>query len=686
MLSDRSVIKLSVVFGIISWVALLITDLIILFSKTNNVASGIAPEIPKLLLGLFFISIFLFFKFSIGKAESFKFIDLIWRVFVVGLIATLVLLIIRFFFNILEGSKFLENPITISFFYHIILGLVAAFLISTLIVWQRLILYQRSKFLNRAWQVFQYLLLASILFNIFPYVLFDIPFNILLIILVVFGVLLSVNLKWIAYLNVKQKWKSILLLLFILIYLSYFLATLLQFNSTVSLSADLLNNVFILALFAFVFLYALFSLLVILFNLPTSSVFEQKLGEVINFQRLSQSGQTGQKEEQVYEILLDSTYSAVLADAAWLEVNDEHGQRIKVLKKDLTNEEIEDIKERVKKSKAKNILDSMLESEGNVQTITANISGSRYKSILTFPLMIQNRQIGSLALLKEVEDGFNKEMVDIVNTFGSQASISIENFRLLSVALDNERYKEELKIAKRVQRSLLPEKAELNTYFDLSAFSESADEVGGDYYDIYTISEHKVALIIGDVSGKGTSAAFNMSQMKGVFHSLAQLDLSPKDFLVNANNALSSCLEKTSFITASYFVINIKEGTIESARAGHCPTLYYDSQANQSYFFESKGLGLGILRNLDYHKYVQVNRIAYKKNDIMVLYTDGITEAKNEKNEEYGYDRLQAILHLHKEKAPREIETALIQSLYEFCGKHALNDDYTTVIIKFTKP
>lgn len=683
MLSIKSVIKLSVVVGIISWVALVITDLIILFSVTNDMASGIPAEIPKLLLDLFFVSVFVFYKFSTPRAESVNFVDLIWRVFVVGLVATIVLIVIKFFFASLGDSMLFKDPMTISFFYHIILGLISAFLISTFTVWQRLILYQRSKNLNRAWDIFQYSVLASILFNFTPYNLFDIPFNVVLLVLVLFGVLLMVNLKWIAYLNLKQKWKTILLLLFILIYLSYFLTTLFQFDTNNTLQVNLLNNLFSLVLFAFVFLYAIFSLLVILFNLPTSSVFQQKLGEVVNFQKLSQSGQTGQKEERVLEILLDSSYSAVLADAAWLEIVDEQGQRQNMLTRKIDTSEIERIKQRVKKTKVKNILDGTPEHDGEFPSVTANFSGLKYKSILAFPLMVQNRQVGFMALLKEVEDGFNKEAVDIVNTFGNQASISIENFRLLSVAIDNERYKEELKIAKRVQRSLLPQKAELNAYFDLSAFSESADEVGGDYYDFYTICENKVALIIGDVSGKGTSAAFNMSQMKGVFHSLAQLDLSPKDFLVKANNALSSCLEKTSFITASYFVVNIEDKTIESARAGHCPTLFYDTEAQRSYFFESKGLGLGILRNLDYHKYVQVNRLNFRKGDIMVLYTDGIIEAKNEAGEEYGYERLQAVLNSNCDKTPREIEKALIQSVYKFCEGKILNDDYTTVIIKF---
>lgn len=137
-------------------------------------------------------------------------------------------------------------------------------------------------------------------------------------------------------------------------------------------------------------------------------------------------------------------------------------------------------------------------------------------------------------------------MINIISTFVGQTSISIENHRLLNEAIKNERYREELEIAQRVQRSLLPSELHHNNSFEIDGFSAAADEVGGDYYETFRFDNENFALIIGDVSGKGTSAAFNMSQMKGVFHSLVQLNLSPINFLSKANSALSRCLEKTT--------------------------------------------------------------------------------------------------------------------------------------------
>ena|SRR5690606_10025618 len=134
MLSNRSVVKVSVVISLLCWIALLGVDLIVLFGAINNINPAIPTYVPKLLLNAFLISIFLFFKFSIGKAESVNFVDLLWRTFVVGLLTSVVSLSIRFLLFALAGNKISQNPLLIEFFYHINIGLVATLLLSTFIV------------------------------------------------------------------------------------------------------------------------------------------------------------------------------------------------------------------------------------------------------------------------------------------------------------------------------------------------------------------------------------------------------------------------------------------------------------------------------------------------------------------------------------------------------------------------
>ena len=119
------------------------------------------------------------------------------------------------------------------------------------------------------------------------------------------------------------------------------------------------------------------------------------------------------------------------------------------------------------------------------------------------------------------------------------------------------------------------------------------------------------------------------------------------------------------------------------ARAGHCPSLYYDNQKSKADFFQNKGLGLGILRNSNYEKHVQINTIQYNPDDVLVLYTDGITEANIASGEEFGYHRLRDLLEKHANESPQKIQERMIEAVYQFRGDRFLNDDYTMVIVKF---
>lgn len=444
---------------------------------------------------------------------------------------------------------------------------------------------------------------------------------------------------------------------------------------------NLLDRAFILGLFAFLFLYAVISILVTLFNLPTSSVFEQKLKEALDFQKLSQSIPRGETKDQTYEILLESSMSAVFADAAWLEVQEEGG--ITQVIRNLKDEEVDEIKSTIKSETIKAILRLELKNEANPGKLTDDLKHSKYKSIIALPIMVQNKQIGFIVLLNEVSEAFNREMVNIITTFVNQASVSLENLSLIQESIENERYKEQLKIAKNVQKSLLPKELVNNDHLTVSAYSMAADEVGGDYYDILEYRENRFGLIIGDVSGKGTSAAFQMAQMKGIFHSLANQGISPSDFNKKANLALSHCLERSSFITSTYFDINTEENILTFSRAGHCPSLFYCKNENSVDYLKCDGMGLGMVRNSSYEDYVHSNTVSYHAGDTLLLYTDGITEAKNQEEEQFGSDRLKESFTAHASKEPDQVKEGIKNDLSQFIGEMIIDDDYTLVVVQF---
>lgn len=685
MLTSAGIIRFTTVTAILCWVGLTIVDPVIYFELKNNVNTGI----PKFLSGLFLtgyiIALYFHYQRRLADTDNLNFVDLLWRVFVTGLIATIISVFLQFFLSFFSGSKLAEHWLLLNFLYHINIGLILAFVISTFLVWKKLVLYQKTKSLLNTWKIFEYAFLGSLLFYFIPHARFDLPFSLIFAFLMGLGLVVTPNLKWVAYLNFKQKWKSILLILLIILYLGYFLTYLINNLGNELVISDLTHHVSVLAVFAFIILYAIASLLVTLFNLPTTSVFEQKLEEVVNFQRLSQSSQTGQNQEEIYDLLLESTMSATFADAAWFELNHETENPVLIVK-NFEKKKISQLKQTLKSQKHKKAKLPGLTSKmvsGASSTTVGNIKDADFKSVLVYRLEVQDEQIGTIVLLKEVSDGFNKDAINIVNSFGNQAAVSIENYQLLQSAIENERYREQLNIAKRVHESLLPSSLESNDHFEITAYSRPADEVGGDYYDTLRISQDKFAFIIGDVSGKGTSAAFNMSQMKGVFHSLAQMDLNPQEFLAKANAALGRCLERTSFITLSYFILDTNDCTIKISRAGHCPSIYYNESENKVDFLKSKGLGLGIIRNQQYCKYIEVNELTYATGDLLVMYTDGIIEAKNSENEDFGYDRLKQVVQSNIKKSIDKIQEALISSLNDFTQIDEIEDDFTIMILKF---
>ena len=686
VLKSKAIIRLTFLGSIIAWLILVFSDIMVLYSDMKGLPPGVPIWLPRVMLDLFIICLFYYYKYRVERDEGLNFTDLLWKVFATGLIATVVSLVFRLIASLLGTTPLVSNILFTDFIYQINLALFISFLLAAYTSWKRLILYQKSKWLIRTWIVFEFCLFIVLIYDSLQ---ISIPETATTLILVVIGLLvivLSANMRWVAYLNFKQKWTCLLLLLLSFFYLGYFIYTVSRLSESISAESpaflDFNSHIFNLCLLVFVLVYSTFSFLVILFNLPTSSVFEQKLEEVVNFQRISQSIQTEQNEESVYNILLESSVSSVFADAAWLEIqsaNDGH----KLFTYKITEKESRDIRDHLKSHNIKGALEQSSDRTRNLSKHLASLKGSRFRSLLAFPLTVKGENIGTLALLKELPEGFNKEMTRIVSTFTNQAGISIENFRLMEEAFQTERYKEELKIAKTVQKSLLPTSLESAPDFEIYAFAESADEVGGDYYDTLRINEHQVALIIADVSGKGTTAAFHMSQMKGIFHSLAQLELNPKEFMERANRALVFCLERGSFISATYFVVDSNTKTIRYSRAGHCPVLYFKASTGTTEFLKDKGTALGMVRSRDYCKYVETNEIPYAPGDIMVLYTDGITEAKNQKGEEFDYPRLEAALKEVTDKSSQEIEKHIIQRLYEFSGSSEINDDYTSMTIKF---
>lgn len=681
MLSPKNNISIFIYVNLLSWLLLLVIRMIVLFGFHQNTVFDTYFYLKGLILNLYLLSVFFYFNQKIEKNVNLGFIDILTNLFFRGLITVTLSLIIQLLLTFIQSPPISEGRANIiNILYHIDIILVTIYLTQLFFYWKRLVLYQQTKILQKTWNTFEYILLISLLFNFFEFDLTHYPFTIALGLLIAIGFYLSLHLKWVAYLNAREKWQSIVLLLFIAAFSYYFFYSVISHSNIPYFTTDLLHSVFVLGIFIFVLFYSIFSLLVILFNLPTSSVFEQKLEEVIGFQKLAQAFES---EEKVYEILLDTAVESVDTDTAWLEIKHELKESYTVehnLDKNIVGE-----MQKILESRRLNRLVENTFAKRSTQSNQDELSIFGFESILIVPLVNNEKSLGKLVLLKTEKEYFDEEKRQLIHTFAQQASVAIGNFRLFTKTLEAERYKEDLKIAQRVQESLLPTDFLLSDKYDISGFSQPAYEVGGDYYDIHYF-DNKIILIIADVSGKGTTAAFHMAQMKGIFHTLAQINnVTPEDFFIYANNALSRCLAKNTFITATLVMIDTEEHQIEMMRAGHCPALYYSESIGKTTYLNAGGIGLGIIRNEQFKNHMQKEKFIYGQGHLLLLYTDGLVEARNAEGEEFGEEKLEKILQENNHKTPTEITKIIKEEVANFRHETPIFDDYTAVVIKRKK-
>lgn len=243
--------------------------------------------------------------------------------------------------------------------------------------------------------------------------------------------------------------------------------------------------------------------------------------------------------------------------------------------------------------------------------------------------------------------------------------------------------KDELDIARDIQRSLMPLAAPENHFFDISGISENAKEVGGDYYDFIKSqnSTEKLFVIIGDISGKGMAAALHMVQMRSILHQLVYEHHTPKEILSNLNKTLKRIFKPGTFFTVCISLIN-PDGSIIFTRAGHLPILIYSKEKDEFITIIPRGIAVGLSDKNVFDK--SLEQICYKplEGDIITLYTDGVIETRDGYNNEYGENRLKNIIKMNKDKSAEEIKEAISGNISYFRGDSPVFDDVTLVVLK----
>jgi sigma-B regulation protein RsbU (phosphoserine phosphatase) len=678
-------------FSILCWLLLLLSTLS---------HSGAAPWLgtwpdwsAQLALAGFVLAIFLYYRHQPSPLRGQEFVRLLRRLFTGSGALVMGITGLQLLQWLLQESPIASRLIS-STIYTLSLGVFIVFLVQINYSWRSLVLFRSTPRLQREWTIFEVLLSVVLLLRLAGlnppgYVGFP-----LVAVLGLYGVYLCGHQKWVAYLSQQDKWRVVLLqaglLLEAVVALQYFRIT----TASPEFVAPQAETAFLLLAAYFAAFYGLIGLLVTFFNLPIANIIDQRRNEMLRLQRLTQIIQRGQTTNEVYHILLESAVQTVQADAAWLDLDPGHAgvePTDATLCYNLQPAQADTLRARL-----------ALHEPPEGELITADLNTrpgfagfpQELRSLLQMPLRGLQFNYGILYLLKVEPHTFNREDLSILQTFTSQAVLSIENLELVRTSLEIQRTQEELKIASQVQDSLIPKNLPTDNWFEISSHSLAAKEVGGDFYDFLHLPGRRLAVIIGDVSGKGVTAAFHMAQMKGIFHSLMQENPLAKNerdkfpvpsrFMAQANMALTHCLERSSFITSSLYIIDYEQGGFVFARAGHCHTLYYHALREEVFYFESAGLGLGIIRNESYEKHIKNQFYDYSPGDVMVIYTDGIVEARGGNGtDEYGEDRLKQRLEESYFQDAENIKSYILNDLNAFTAGHPIHDDQTLLVIKF---
>lgn len=252
---------------------------------------------------------------------------------------------------------------------------------------------------------------------------------------------------------------------------------------------------------------------------------------------------------------------------------------------------------------------------------------------------------------------------------------------------EKRRLEEELRIAREIQMSLLPQGPLHVPGLSVAALCAPAREVGGDYYDFLRLEDGRVGLLIADVAGKGTSAALYMAELKGLMLSLSRIYSSPRALLIEANRIVSQHLDSRSFITMIYALVDPRQRVLTCARAGHTPFIRIPAAAEgqrQARTLAPDGMVLGL--NLDggerFERTLKEVTLPLQCGDLFFFFTDGISEAMDAEGACFGEPRLATFLERHAALAPEALRDRLLEELANFVGGQPQHDDITMIILK----
>ncbi|MGE5175544.1 MAG: SpoIIE family protein phosphatase [Hyphomicrobiales bacterium] len=291
------------------------------------------------------------------------------------------------------------------------------------------------------------------------------------------------------------------------------------------------------------------------------------------------------------------------------------------------------------------------------------------------------RAIGDGEMLTDIGSSGNEEIDDIARAFNEVTA----KFRAAQGNLvEQERIQREMQVAQEIQQTLLPRTVPELEGFEIGYLYRAAKEVGGDYFDFIAVDDRTVGVVVADVSGKGVPGSLVMTMIRTALRMEARGNRSASDVMSKMNSFVTEDMRKGMFVTMFYVVLDSVNRAVTYASAGHNPMILFRGGQDATYFLKPKGIPVGINASAEdlFRKTISVEKLMLRQDDMLVIYTDGITEAMNPAREQFGEARLLAAIKRHGHGTAEEFAAALNREIHEFTAGAAQNDDITLVAIK----
>ena len=326
-------------------------------------------------------------------------------------------------------------------------------------------------------------------------------------------------------------------------------------------------------------------------------------------------------------------------------------------------------------------------AERSARIIVHKDPALRITSIMAIPMMFRGEFYGVLALANPIGGGFFSDLdFSIACSIADQSALSIYSINALSQLVEKRQMDSDLSLAKSVQSYILPSSLFSAYGFDTAAEYIPQRQVGGDFYDTFDLGGGKIGAVVGDVSGKGVSAAIIMAIYQTAFRFLVRQFSTPAETLKALNREMVVAMRSDMFVTMVYAIFDSVKNKAVVARAGHEKPLVFSAETQKAELVKSKGIAIGIVGSVIFDAAIRDVELDFREGDVMMFYTDGVNEAVNPEGEEFSTSRLKDLFEKSAAQPAEIINETITREVAKFaCKSRPTSDDFTLLAVKRAK-